>query len=52
MGQREEPGTKFQVALACNNCGADYWTDRGQANDCPECGMQDFEAHGSSRGGA
>ena len=48
MGQIEKPNNAHRAALTCNNCGTDYWTDQTQANDCPECGFQDFEIHGSS----
>lgn len=46
MGQFSKPDSEHRAALTCNNCGAEYWTDEGQLNDCPECGRQDFEIHG------
>lgn len=48
MGQIDEPDSEHRAALACNNCGTDYWTDETQNNCCPECGHHDFEIHGSS----
>jgi len=29
--------------LLCNDCDAHYETDETMTNECPECGLQDFE---------
>ena len=46
MGQLTKPDAEHRAALTCRSCGTDYWTDSSQSNDCPECGIQDFEIRG------
>jgi predicted nucleic acid-binding Zn-ribbon protein len=46
MGQHTKPESPDRLALTCRACGTDYWTDSTQSNDCPDCGLQDFDIHG------
>jgi len=42
MGQLNKPDSEHELALSCNECGTDYWTDTTQHNACPRCGVQDY----------
>lgn len=46
MAERSKPDAEHRAALTCQNCGTEYWTSDGQTNECPDCGLQDYEIHG------
>lgn len=46
MGQQPRPDTPHRLALTCQACETDYWTDTEQTNECPRCGALEFETHG------
>ena len=47
MGQLRKPDHEHRAALTCQSCGEEYWTSSQMTNECPECGAQDFEIHGT-----